>query len=231
LRGPGISVRISITWVAATRGSLAVRPVGEASCRSMDDRDLAEDPREQLAAWLAAGRAVASHADTMTLATATPDGQPSARIVLVRGLDVNGSLTFFTNRTSRKGDELRLNPHAAAVLHWWELGRQVRIEGPVEETDDAESLEYWRTRPRGSQVAAWASRQSRPLTGREELDAYGAEAEERFADTEVPLPPFWGGYRIVPAVIEFWTHRDNRLHDRMRYVRESDGWRSERLAP
>jgi pyridoxamine 5'-phosphate oxidase len=196
----------------------------------MGDHDVARDAFEQLGAWLADGRAVVSHPDTMTLATATPDGMPSARIVLLRGLDDRG-LTFFTNRTSRKGDELRLNPRAAAVLHWWELGRQVRIEGSVEETGDDESLEYWKTRPRGSQLAAWGSRQSRPLSGRAELEAHVAEAEERFAGTDVPLPPFWGGYRIVPSVIEFWTHRDNRLHDRVRYVLEPGGWRRERLAP
>jgi pyridoxamine 5'-phosphate oxidase len=196
----------------------------------MDNHDLADDPFEQLAAWLVDGRAVVPHPDTMTLATAMTDGRPSARIVLLRGLDDRG-LTFFTNRTSRKGDELRLNPRAAAVLHWWELGRQVRIEGSVEETGDDESLEYWKTRPRASQLAAWASRQSRPLSGRDELDAHVAEAEERFAGTDVPLPPFWGGYRILPAVIEFWTHRDNRLHDRVRYVLEPEGWRRERLAP
>ena len=183
-----------------------------------------------LTAWLDDGRAAAPDQDSMTLATATPDGRPSARVVLLRGIDERG-ITFFTNRTSRKGDELRLNPRAAAVIHWWELGRQVRIEGSVEETSDEESRAYWRTRPRGSQVAAWASRQSQPLRGREELDARVAELEERFASEDVPLPPFWGGYRLIPASIEFWTHRDDRLHDRVRYLREPDRWRAERLAP
>lgn len=166
----------------------------------------------------------------MTLATATPDGQPSARVVLLRGIDVRG-ITFFTNRTSRKGDELRRNPRAAAVIHWWELGRQVRIEGPVEVTSDEESRAYWQNRPRGSQLAAWASRQSQPLRGRHELDTQVAEIARRFAGANVPLPPFWGGYRILPTSIEFWTHRDDRLHDRVRYVREPAGWRVERLAP
>ena len=196
----------------------------------MDETALGDDPLRQLSAWFEEGRAVVSRPDTMTLATATPDGQPSARIVLLRGLDERG-VTFFTNRTSRKGGELRLNPRAAAVVHWWELGRQVRIEGAVEETSDEESRDYWDTRPRGSQLAAWASRQSRPLHGREELDAAVAEAEERFAGASVPVPPFWGGYRILPASIEFWMHRANRLHDRVRYLREPDGWRAERLAP
>ncbi len=196
----------------------------------MDQTALGDDPLRRLSAWLEEGRAVVSYPDTMTLATATPDGRPSARIVLLRGLDERG-VTFFTSRASRKGEELLLNPRAAAVVHWWELGRQVRIEGAVEETSDEESRDYWETRPRGSQLAAWASRQSRPLNGREELDAAFAEAEERFAGANVPLPPNWGGYRILPASIEFWMHRENRLHDRVRYVRGPDGWRAERLAP
>jgi len=196
----------------------------------MDELEPADDPFSQLETWLAEGRAVVPHPETMTLATATPDGRPSARIVLFRGLDGHG-ITFFTNRTSRKGEELRLNPRVAAVIHWWELGRQVRIEGEVEETSADESRAYWESRPRGSQLAAWASRQSRPLSRREELDAHVAEAEERFAGNEVPLPSFWGGYRILPGSIEFWTHRENRLHDRIRYVRDRGGWRVERLAP
>jgi pyridoxamine 5'-phosphate oxidase len=192
--------------------------------------ELAGDPVQLLARWLDEGRAAVPHQDSMTLATATLDGRPSARVVLLRGLDERG-VTFFTNRTSRKGVELRQNPRAAAVVHWWELGRQVRIEGSVEETSDDETRAYWETRPRGSQLAAWASRQSRPLRGREELDAGVTEAGERFADENVPLPPFWGGYRILPDNIEFWTHRDDRLHDRIRYVRDADVWRVERLAP
>jgi pyridoxamine 5'-phosphate oxidase len=196
----------------------------------MADHEPADDPLRQLESWLEEGRAVVPHPDTMTLATATPEGRPSARIVLLRGLDERG-LTFFTNRTSRKGDELRVNPRAAAVVHWWELGRQVRIEGVVEETSEEESRAYWDGRPRGSQLAAWASRQSQPLSGRAELDARVAEVEGRFAGTDVPLPPFWGGYRIVPTSVEFWTHRENRLHDRVRYERGPEGWRGERLAP
>jgi pyridoxamine 5'-phosphate oxidase len=196
----------------------------------MDERDLANDPLEQLRAWLSDAREAVAQPDAMVLATATPEGRPSARVVLLRGLDEHG-LTFFTNRTSRKGAELAANPHAAAVVHWWELGQQVRIEGRVEPTTDAESLAYWRTRPRGSQLAAWASEQSRPLDGRDELETSFEEIERRFADGEVPLPPFWGGYRLVPASIEFWTHRDDRLHDRVRYVRSRNGWLRERLAP
>jgi pyridoxamine 5'-phosphate oxidase len=189
-----------------------------------------DDPLQLLETWLDEGRTAVPYQDSMTLATATRDGRPSARVVLLRGIDERG-ITFFTNRTSRKGEELRRNPRAAAVVHWWELGRQVRIEGSVEETSDEESRAYWQTRPRGSQLAAWASRQSRPLTGREELDARVAEVEERFAGEEVPLPPFWGGYRILPTSIEFWMHRDDRLHDRIRYLRDREGWLTERLAP
>ena len=166
----------------------------------------------------------------MTLATATPDGHPSARVVLLRGLDEHG-LTFFTNRTSRKGEDLRRNPRAAVAIHWWELGRQVRVEGVVVELSAEESAVYWETRARGSQLAAWASPQSQPLESRSELDALVAAVEERFAGLEVPLPPFWGGYRVVPGTVELWVHRDDRLHDRVCYTRTGRDWRRERLAP
>ena len=166
----------------------------------------------------------------MTLATATPEGQPSARVVLLRELDEHG-LTFFTNRTSRKGEDLRRNPRAAVAIHWWELGRQVRVEGVVVELSAEESTAYWETRPRGSQVAAWASPQSQPLESRSELDALVAAVEERFAGVEVPLPQFWGGYRLVPETVELWVHRDDRLHDRVCYTRTGTDWRSEQLAP
>src|SRR5262245_24033035 len=159
LRGPGISVRTSITRVAATRGSIVV----------------VEDPIALVQAWLDEALSVDPELQTMTLATATPDGKPSARVVLLRGLDSRG-LVFFTNRESRKGQELRQNPRAAVALHWWELGRQLRVEGAVEEVSEEESVAYWETRPRGSQVAAWASRQSQELADRSELDARVAEA-------------------------------------------------------
>lgn len=189
-----------------------------------------EDPIAVAQAWLDEARNVVGEPQTMTLATATPDGKPSARVVLLRGLDDRG-LVFFTNRESRKGQELRRNPQAAVVLHWWELGRQLRVEGVVEEVSEEESAAYWKTRPRGSQVAAWASRQSLELADRSELDARVAEARERFADGDVPLPPFWGGYRVVPETIELWTHRDDRLHERVRYERDGAGWRRALLAP
>jgi pyridoxamine 5'-phosphate oxidase len=189
-----------------------------------------DDPITMVRAWLDEARARVAEPHAMTLATATADGVPSARVVLLRGVDERG-LVFFTNRTSRKGDELLRNPRAAVVLHWSELGRQVRVEGRVEEVSEAESQAYWVTRPRASQIAAWASPQSRPLGDRAELDTRVAEATARFGDDAVPLPPFWGGYRVLTDAIELWEHRDDRLHDRMRFTRAEDGWRAERLAP
>jgi pyridoxamine 5'-phosphate oxidase len=196
----------------------------------MDARDLDPDPIVALEAWLRDAEPVSARPDAMTLATATADGLPSARVVLLRGLDEHG-LTFFTNRNSRKGRELEENPRAALVLHWPELGRQVRVEGAVERVEDAESRAYWETRPLESRIAAWASPQSRPLTNRAELDALYVAAAARFGDDVVPLPDFWGGYRVVPDAIEFWEHQDDRLHDRIRYERTASGWRRERLAP
>jgi pyridoxamine 5'-phosphate oxidase len=196
----------------------------------MDERELGADPLVQLRAWLDEAEGAVPQAQTMTLATATPDGRPSARQVLLRDVDERG-LAFFTNRRSRKAEELTSNPRAAVVFHWYELGRQVRVEGGVEQIDASESDAYWRSRPRASQIAAWASPQSRPLASRTALDELYALSEERFGDDAVPRPPFWGGYRVVPDTIEFWEHREDRLHDRVRYVREDAGWRRERLAP
>jgi pyridoxamine 5'-phosphate oxidase len=196
----------------------------------MDERELGGDPLAAMRQWLLEGERSSPGPQAMTLATATADGRPSARIVLLRELDEHG-LTFFTNLDSRKGEELRQNPQAALVLHWWELGRQLRVEGGVDEVSVDEAEDYWRSRPRESRIAAWASPQSRPLGGRAELDAAYDGAEARFAGQDVPLPPHWGGFRIRPEVVEFWLHRDNRLHDRVRYVRTARGWRRERLAP
>jgi pyridoxamine 5'-phosphate oxidase len=191
---------------------------------------IVEDPIGRLQTWLDEARSVVAEPHAMTLATSTPDGKPSARVVLLRGLDARG-LAFFTNRESRKGRELRANPRAAVVLHWWELGRQARIEGTVEEVSEVESVAYWETRPRDSQLAAWASPQSDMLADRDELDRRIAEAHDRFAGAAVPLPPFWGGYRLVPETIELWTHRDDRLHDRVRYERDGVSWSRTLLAP
>jgi pyridoxamine 5'-phosphate oxidase len=196
----------------------------------MEVGDLDPNPIVQFKAWLDEAQAASSSAGAMTLATSTVDGRPAARIVLLRGVDEHG-FVFFTNRDSRKGGELAENPRAALVFHWWELGRQVRVEGHVTEVDSADSEAYWRSRPRASRIAAWASPQSQPIADRQELDGLYETAEARLGAGEIPLPPFWGGYRVIPKVVEFWLHQDDRLHDRVRYTRSHAGWRRERLAP
>jgi pyridoxamine 5'-phosphate oxidase len=197
----------------------------------VDEAELDPDPIRQVAAWYEEARSAGvPQPEAMGLATATPDGRPSLRMVLLRGPDARG-FTFFTNRESRKGAELAANPRAALVLYWEPLRRQARVEGMVEELTREESGAYFATRPLGSRISAWASPQSRPVGSRAELDAMYAEAAARFADDEVPLPPFWGGYRVVPDAIELWHGRENRLHDRVRYERDGEGWTMTRLAP
>lgn len=169
-------------------------------------------------------------ATAATLATATPDGRPSARVVLLKEADERGFVVY-TNLGSRKARELDANPRAALCFLWPTLGRQVRVEGAVERVDDAEADAYFATRPRGSQLGAWASRQSAPLPSRQELLESFQEAEARFAEGEVPRPEFWGGYRVIPECIEFWESRDDRLHVRTLYRRDGDGWRRESLYP
>jgi pyridoxamine 5'-phosphate oxidase len=198
----------------------------------MDEHDLDPDPLRQFEAWFAAAREAGVEVpEAMTLATATPEGRPSARMVLLKAADERG-FSFHTNYESRKAGELAANPQAALLFHWRRpVGRQARIDGLVERVPAGESAAYFRTRPLGSRIAAWASPQSRPLRDRAELERLYEEASARFPGEDVPLPEHWGGFRLVPDTYEFWEHADNRLHDRIRYEREGGGWRRHRLAP
>jgi pyridoxamine 5'-phosphate oxidase len=198
----------------------------------LDEERLDRDPIVQVARWLDDARAAGIVLpEAMTLATADVEGRPSARSVLLRGLDQRG-FVFFTNRESRKGLELASNPRAALVFLWKDLERQVCVTGDAEPTSLEESEAYFGTRPREARLGAWASKQSRPVGSRGELDAAYREMERRFPGEDVPLPPFWGGYRLVPDAIEFWKGRLHRLHDRFRYTRQGDGgWDRTRLWP
>lgn len=204
----------------------------ELESTGLGEHELAADPFEQFDEWYAFAREVGVHQpDALALATATPDGRPSVRHVLLKGVD-GGGFVFYTNYGSRKAAELDANPVAALVFPWLSLNRQIRAEGRVERVTEAESDEYFASRPRGSQLGAWASRQSEVIADRGVLDARLAEAEERFADREVERPPHWGGYRLVADAIEVWQGRDSRLHDRFRYTRRPDGtWHIDRLSP
>lgn len=194
--------------------------------------DPAADPFAVFSAWLAeAETSEPNDPNAMCLATSTPDGFPSARMVLLKGLDERG-FVFFTNRESRKGVELLGNPRAALLFHWKTLRRQVRVEGHVEPVAEAESDAYYATRPRLSRLGAWASQQSRPLSGRAELEGALRAAEERFPQDEIPRPPHWGGFRVIPEHLEFWHDRPFRLHDRRLFHAEpGGGWRREILYP
>ena len=197
----------------------------------LDEVAAGDDPLKLLGRWLnEAIDAGLYEPNAMALATATPDGRPSVRIVLLKGLDDRG-LTFFTGYGSRKGAEIEANPRAAAVMLWHPLQRQVRVEGGVTRIDDAESDAYFQSRPRGSQIGAVASPQSRIIPDREALEQRVAEVERVFETHDVQRPPVWGGYRIALESVEFWQGRQSRLHDRLRYVRKGDGWRRDRLAP
>jgi pyridoxamine 5'-phosphate oxidase len=167
--------------------------------------------------------------NAMTLATVSPDGQPSARMVLLKHLD--HGFCFFTNYNSRKAQEIDANPRAALVFWWYGMERQVRVEGVLEKVSAEQSDEYYRERPVGSRLGAWASPQSSVIAGREILEAEQAALKARFAEGDIPRPPHWGGYRLLPQVIEFWQGRPSRLHDRIRFTKNGDGWRRERLAP
>ena len=194
--------------------------------------DLHSDPLEQFRAWFAAAIAAdIRDVNAMSLATATPEGKPSVRIVLLKGVDERG-FSFFTNYDSEKGRDLTANPYAALCFYWVKLERQIRISGPVERTSREDSAAYFHSRPAGSRLGAWVSKQSEIIDSRKILDARLEEMKERFEDGEISLPPHWGGYRVKPEQIEFWQGRPNRLHDRFRYSLRADGtWQIDRLAP
>jgi pyridoxamine 5'-phosphate oxidase len=192
---------------------------------------LPSDPVILFRRWYEHAEATGIHLpNAIALATAAADGRPSIRHVLLRGFDDRG-FVFYTNRESRKGRELADNSRAAFSVYWRELDRQVNVVGDVEVVSDEESDAYFATRPREARLGAWASRQSSELASREELLERFASFDARYPEEDVPRPPFWGGYRLVPLAVEFWQGRQHRLHDRFRYDREGDGWRIRRLAP
>ncbi len=204
----------------------------EFKLRELRESDLDSNPFRQFQKWFEeALKADPVYANAMTLATANRGGKPSARMMLLKGFDDNG-FVFYTNSESNKGEDLSQNPRAALVFWWSQLEWQVRIEGRVEKVSDEEADSYFKTRPKGSQLGAWASQQSRVIRSREVLDNRMEELEAKYSDVDVPRPPYWLGYRLAPESIEFWQGRPNRLHDRLRYRLADDGkWVIERLAP
>ncbi|MCS6865473.1 MAG: pyridoxamine 5'-phosphate oxidase [Gemmataceae bacterium] len=203
----------------------------EYSLAGLSEADAGDDPFALFHRWFSqAVAAELTDPNAMILATCTPQGRPSARAVLLKALDERG-FTFFTNYESRKGHEMAANPHVALVFLWHQLERQVRVEGVVEKVSASESDEYYAKRPLGSRLGAWASPQSAVIPNREFLEKAHAELLARYPDGNPPRPPHWGGYRVIPEVIEFWQGRPSRLHDRIRFTRTPTGWKRERLAP
>lgn len=204
---------------------------GRGVTEGLPDATERADPFVLFGKWFeGARRAGVLLPESMTVATATRDGRPSARIMLLKSFDSDG-FVFYTNYGSRKAAEIDENPQAALVFHWAVLQRQVRVEGGLSKTSADESYDYFRSRPRGSRIGAWASRQSAPLGARAELEQRVQEIEQQYAGKDIPLPSAWGGYRLAPERIEFWQGRANRLHDRVVFTREDGGWRSGRLYP
>ena len=196
----------------------------------LSERDLDPSPFTQFASWFAEAQSGRGLPEAMALATATRSAEPSVRMVLLKGFDERG-LVFYTNYESRKGRDLAENPRAAALLYWWELGRQVRFSGMVSKISEAESAAYFHSRPLDSQLSALASRQSQVIPSRDMLEARVKALAAEYAGREVPMPAFWGGYRLAPDTFEFWVHRENRLHDRFRYRLTDGRWVIERLSP
>ena len=197
----------------------------------LDEKTIDRDPIKLFQRWFEdAIAAKLPMPDAMTLATATPDGKPSARMVLLKQVDHDG-FVFFTNYRSAKAEQLDANPFAALVFYWAQLDRQVRVEGSVTRTSEQESRDYFRTRPRESQIGAWASAQSQVISGRDVLEQHAQELEALYCDRDVDCPEHWGGYRLKPERIEFWKSRVGRLHDRILYQRDAGGWTITRLAP
>ena len=197
----------------------------------LTEADAHPDPIEQFRRWFEEALAANLHEpNAMTLATSTPDGRPSARVVLLKGFDERG-FVFYTNYEGRKAQELDENPYCALVFYWGDLERQVRVEGRAGRVPKEESDAYYEGRPRGSRLGAWASVQSHPIRDREALEARLWELEAEYEGCEIPRPPFWGGYRVEPEEVEFWQGRENRLHDRLLYRRSHEGWDVVRLQP